>query len=199
MVENLDDGMKNKEITGNGPVPMNIADKAMKSICKINYNNKGKNLFGTGFFIRISDSLEYLITNYHIIKPDIIHLKIEIEIWNKNGAGTGSYTEATQDDHDIWKHIQGEYAKGWYIPSRGEWGAFADYFKKRTENKLTNDCSTSSCNDNGNYDDKFGLSSWYWSSSQDVADGAWSTNVGRGRILSGSVGDNRYVRLGATF
>ena len=122
-----------------------------------------------------------------------------IEIWNKNGEGTGSYTGATQDDHDIWKHIQGEYAKGWYIPSRGEWGAFADYFKKRTENKLTNNCSTSSCNDNGNYNDKFGLSSWYWSSSQSYTYLAWLARFGTGYINSYTVGNSLFVRLGATF
>ena len=123
-----------------------------------------------------------------------------IEIWNKNGEGTGSYTGATQDDHDIWKHIQGEYVKGWYIPSRGEWAAFGDYFKKRTENKLTHNYESGSYVANsGNYNSTFGLSSWYWSSSQFTADIAWNAYFGTGYLFYYNVYSNFFVRLGATF
>ena len=123
-----------------------------------------------------------------------------IEIWNKNGEGTGSYTGATQDDHDIWKHIQGEYVKGWYIPSRGEWAAFGDYFKKRTTNPLTHDYESGSYEANsGNYNSLYGLSNWYWSSSQLNTGDAWRATFGTGTMGYGSVNYKYSVRLGATF
>ena len=33
--------------------------------------------------MKVSDLLKYLITNYHIINPNVINNHIEIEIWNK--------------------------------------------------------------------------------------------------------------------
>ena len=57
--------------------------------------------------------------------------KVTVEIWNKNGTGEGSYLGATQDEHDIWGHIQEEYEKGWYIPSLGEWIAFVHFFSTK--------------------------------------------------------------------
>ena len=71
----------NELFIGNKPIPMEIAIKAMKSICKIKILANEGIKYGTGFFLKISNSLKYLITNYHIIDKDTI--KIEIEIWNK--------------------------------------------------------------------------------------------------------------------
>ena len=123
-----------------------------------------------------------------------------IEIWNKNGEGEGSYSGATQDDHDIWKHIQGEYAKGWYIPSRGEWAAFGDYLKKKTTNPLTHDYESGSYVANsGNYNSLYGLSDYSWSSSQTITNSAWSACFFNGGMFIGDVFSENYVRLGATF
>ena len=123
-----------------------------------------------------------------------------IEIWNKNGEEEGWIAGATQDDHDIFKYIQSEYAKGWYIPSRGEWGAFADYFKKRTENRLTHNYESGSYVANsGNYNSLYGLSGYYWSSSQFRTGTAWYAYFRTGSIDRHDVSDNDYVRLGATF
>ena len=116
-----------------------------------------------------------------------------IEIWNKNGTGTGSYSGAMQDDHDMWKYIQSEYENGWYIPSRGEWAAFADYFE------ITSNCSTEDCEDDGNYDDIYGLFNQYWSSSQGGAYYAWIVFFYYGHMYDQKVKDNSYVRLGVTF
>ena len=69
--------------TGHKPVPIDIANLVIKSICKITIKlNNGKIINGTGFFMKISNSIKYLITNYHIINPNLINEKIEIEIWN---------------------------------------------------------------------------------------------------------------------
>ena len=76
---------KDEADTGHKPVQLNIANKALKSICKIiikSYNNIVEET-GTGFFMKISNSLKYLITNYHVINPDIINKHIEIEIHNQ--------------------------------------------------------------------------------------------------------------------
>ena len=60
--------IRDEVLTGHKPIPMNIANKVMKSIGKIIIlNNSGDNSVGTGFFMRISDSLKCLITNYHVL------------------------------------------------------------------------------------------------------------------------------------
>ena len=125
-----------------------------------------------------------------------------IEIWNKNGTGAGSYEGATQDNRDIFKHIQEKYnsKEKWYIPSRGEWGAFADYLKKKTTNPLTHDYESGSYVENsGNYKSLYGLSVYYWSSSELDASLAWYADFDYGFLNGGYVHGNLYVRLGATF
>ena len=123
-----------------------------------------------------------------------------IEIWNKNGAGEGSYTGATQDNQDIFKHIQDKYEEGWYIPSRGEWTAFADYLKHKTDNPLTHNYESGSYVANSaNYNSLYGLSDWYWSSSQYDAYFAWFVYFYFGYMFNGGVNNVSYVRLGATF
>ena len=84
MEEYGENGKKDEILIGdNKPVPMNIANKVMKSICKIIIKGINKNIiYGTGFFMKISNSLKYLITNYHVICPNVINQNIELEIWN---------------------------------------------------------------------------------------------------------------------
>ena len=67
----------------NLPIPVPIIDKVSKSICKIIIKNNPKDIYGTGFFLKISDYKKYLITNYHLIYPDILKEDIEIQIHNK--------------------------------------------------------------------------------------------------------------------
>lgn len=56
--------------------------KTFKSICKIVVNGE-ETICGTGFFMKVSDNLKYLITCYHIINQEINIKNIELEIWNK--------------------------------------------------------------------------------------------------------------------
>ena len=114
--------------------------------------------------------------------------RLMINKWNAAGTSEG-YEGATQDDHDIWKHIQGEYAKGWYIPSRGEWTAFADYLANREENPLTT----------SNYNSAYGLSYSYWTSSQYDEASASRISFDYRVVISSYVGNVFYVRLGYTF
>ena len=64
-------------------LPIYLINKAMKSVCKIIIKNNPQNILGTGFFMKISDSQKYLITNYHIISEDMVNKEIEIELYNQ--------------------------------------------------------------------------------------------------------------------
>ena len=66
------------------PIPLKLTNHVMKSICKISYHYNNKTTFGTGFFMKYSDTLKLLITNYHVIFPKLVNNKIQIEIWNSN-------------------------------------------------------------------------------------------------------------------
>ena len=73
-------------------------------------------------------------------------------------------------------------SSGWYVPSRGEWAAFAGQLS------ITS----------GNYSNK-GLSDRYWSSSQRNTYTAWNARFDRGNFDYGNVLSNFCVRLGTTF
>ena len=63
------------------PIPLKLSNKVMKFICKISYHyHYNKTTFGIGFFMKYSDSLKLLITNYHVIFPKLFNNKIQIEI-----------------------------------------------------------------------------------------------------------------------
>ena len=47
---------------GHRPIPIKIANKVMKAICKIIIRTKKLTNYGTGFFLNFSDSLKYLLT-----------------------------------------------------------------------------------------------------------------------------------------
>ena len=73
---------ENEILNGHPSIPMKLAKKAEKSICKITYNYDNKEKFGTGFFMKFSNSLKLLITNYHILNPKLMNIKIQIELCN---------------------------------------------------------------------------------------------------------------------
>ena len=99
--------------------------------------------------------------------------------WNSSAYGAqndnGTYL-------DMWGAIQDKVAEGWFVPSRGEWGAFGDNLGITTDNYLN-------C----------GLSDWCWSSSQSDTYNAWLANFSRGCMDYTNVDDYSYVRLSATF
>ena len=74
----------NEVFTGqNKPIDIDIIIEMKKCICKIIINKGKETFYGTGFFMKVSDSLKYLVTNHHVIDLDSSNDKIEIEIWNK--------------------------------------------------------------------------------------------------------------------
>ena len=97
--------------------------------------------------------------------------------WN-NGSN-GGYGE--QNANDMWGLIQNEVENGWFVPSRGEWSAFAE------ELGITTNYSS------------FGLSDWYWSSSQVDTNYAYGAIFDGGFINLNRVNNYTYVRLSTTF
>ena len=112
-----------------------------------------------------------------------------IEIWNKNGTGDGSYLGAIQNNRDIFNHIQTKYQEGWYIPSKQEWTAFGYYFATKDGDKLTVN----------NYNSVYGLSGYYWTSSQHDRDIAWYIRFDGGSLFGSNLNVSYPVRLGTTF
>ena len=91
-----------------------------------------------------------------------------------------------QDTNDMWGKIQEEISRGWFVPSYGEWQAFAG------ELGIT-------CTSSGNYSTK-GLKNYYWSSSQSHANGAWCARFRNGDMDYATVdGNGASVRLSTTF
>ena len=70
-------------ILGHKPIPIKIINKVIKSMCKITIKSERGNNFGNGFFLNYSDELKLLLTNYHVINPNLENANIEIEIHNK--------------------------------------------------------------------------------------------------------------------
>ena len=69
--------------TSNKSVPVDIIIKARQSICKIIIINNSNIKYGTGFFMKVSDTEKYLITNNHVISQNNINDDIKIEIHNQ--------------------------------------------------------------------------------------------------------------------
>lgn len=101
-----------------------------------------------------------------------------IEKWN-----TKSYGEQDTNPYykDVWGQITEKVAKGWFVPSRAEWAAFAEELGV-TEKDYTS----------------LGLSNLYWSSSQYDTGFAWRADLGSG-ISYTSVDADQYVRLSMIF
>ena len=104
--------------------------------------------------------------------------------WKASGYGAQNTTR------DLWGVIQSEVSNGWFIPSRAELTAFGGELGEAT---LDPALSTS------NYSSAYGLSSYYWSSSQYNDGDTYIARFGTGCMYYGIVDDDRYVRLCATF
>ena len=65
------------------PIPMNVTSKVLRCVCKIKYANENKINYFSGFFMRVSDALKYLISMEIFRGENLINKNIEIEIWNK--------------------------------------------------------------------------------------------------------------------
>ena len=99
------------------------------------------------------------------------------------GAGEGGYgAQDTGSYKDIWGQIKAQVSNGWFVPSRGEWAAFAQELGITSSNYTV-----------------YGLGRWYWSSSQLLTDYAWDVFFDDCSLGVSTVGTPLYVRLSATF
>ena len=103
-----------------------------------------------------------------------------IASWNAEEYGAQN-ANSTYDD--MWGVIQNEVDDGWFVPSKSEWSAFGSAFG------ITR----------SNYSSKYGLSSNYWSSSQNITYFAYYASFDFGGIGNYEVNNYYYVRLATTF
>ena len=99
------------------------------------------------------------------------------------------YGEATTGTNaDVWNIIEDKVKEGWFVPSKAEWAAFASYL------------NTSKTSTDSNYYANYGLSDWFWSSSQYYYIDAWRVNFYSGYMTNGINANASYsLRLCATF
>jgi len=100
-----------------------------------------------------------------------------IKAWNNEKYG--------KKDNDIWGIIQ--HKEGWFVPSKAEWAAFASYL------------NTSKTSTDTNYYGHYGLSNWYWSSSQSSKNLAWRVGFFDGYVSDTFVNSQGGLRLCTTF
>ena len=108
-----------------------------------------------------------------------INTKRMIASWNAEEYGAQN-DNSTYDD--MWGVIQDEVARGWFVPSKSERAAFGAAFEITSSNYYT-----------------FGLSYYYWSSSQGGTYNAYYADFFYGNIYYGNVDTTSYVRLATTF
>lgn len=84
-----------------------------------------------------------------------------------------------QNAKDLWGKVIGD---NWFVPSKMEWSAFAGNLGVTSSNYTS-----------------FGLSKWYWSSTQDSVVSVSFVNFGDGCMGNNTVDSSRYVRLATTF
>ena len=83
-------------------IPLSIANKVSKSICKINYILNDEKVNGTGFFM-IANKQKYIIICYHVLGKDLNNLDINIiiEIYNKKTKNI----KLSNRDYEFFKKI----------------------------------------------------------------------------------------------
>ncbi len=107
-----------------------------------------------------------------------------ISKWNAKKYGD---PDKCSGHKDMWGKIQEEVNNGWFVPSRAEWSAFGG------------ELGISKDNLNEEYYGNFGLSDYYWSSSQCSARRAWCASFMIGSMCDDGVNNFNSVRLSATF
>ena len=122
-----------------------------------------------------------------------------ITAWNNTTYGAQNGNSSYPD---VWGVIQDKANAGWFVPSRDEWNAFGSFFKVGGDwSKQDFDGNEHTFTDYYDYNTKYKLSDWCWSSSQGGANGACivdfncGDSFGRSRVFD----FNCRVRLGSTF
>ncbi len=111
---------------------------------------------------------------------------IMVEKWNKSSYGEQDKGLKQEDEkykhQDLWGVIQDKVKEGWFVPSRGEWSAFAGNLEITTEN----------------YQEK-GLESYYLTSSLTNNYRSFLIYFPDGAMGTASVKDSNFVRMSIMF
>ena len=120
-----------------------------------------------------------------------------ITAWNNTTYGAQNGISSYPD---VWGVIQDKAKAGWFVPSRDEWNAFGAFFKVGGDwSKQDFDGNEHTFTDYYDYNTKYKLSDWCWSSSQFDANGAYGVGFGGGGSPIDGVDYDGSVRLGSTF
>ena len=124
-------------------------------------------------------------TNYNDFGQGRANSEYVMAKWDDASLPWGAHDNGTYY-LDLWGVIKDKYEEGWFVPSKAEWSAFGDYLYKN--------CGLTK----SNYS-TYGLSDYYWSSSQGETYNAYGVDFRNGSILRNSVNVGLSVRLSATF
>lgn len=105
-----------------------------------------------------------------------VNTKRMLTSWNSSQYGA-------QNANDMWGLIEDEVTRGWFVLSKSEWSVFGAVFE------ITED----------NYSSTYGLSDYYWSSSQYNTLGAYDVSFISSNIYGYNIDYYLYVRLATTF
>ena len=119
-----------------------------------------------------------------------------ITAWNDKKYGEQNGNSSYPD---VWGVIQDKANAGWFVPSRDEWNAFGAFFKVGGEGSSYGPDGQHTFTDYYDYNTKYKLSDWCWSSSQHNTNGAYGVGFINGRSNYCIVNINYSVRLGSTF
>ena len=121
-----------------------------------------------------------------------------ITAWNNTTYGAQNGNSSYPD---VWGVIQDKANAGWFVPSRDEWNAFGSFFKVGGDwSKQDFDGNEHTFTDYYDYNTKYKLSDWCWSSSQGNTGKAYNVYVNKGNSYNINVLNYiDRVRLGSTF
>ena len=119
-----------------------------------------------------------------------------ITAWNNTTYGAQNGNSSYPD---VWGVIQDKANAGWFVPSRDEWNAFGAFFKVGGEGSSYGPDGQHTFTDYYDYNTKYKLSDWCWSSSQGNTNGAYIVDFDFGDSVYGIVNNGYSVRLGSTF
>ena len=139
----------------------------------------GENTAYTWYNAAYNNMKDYATATSKYFEKGKTNTSTMISKWNNIEYG-GKNTNPTYKD--VWGQITTEVAKGWFVPSKAEWAAFAEELGITKDNHKN-----------------FGLSDWYWTSSQNSTNLVWRIDFSTGYLDVNDVNGFRCVRLSVIF
>ena len=136
-------------------------------------------------YLNMSDSSTFTSEGFGKGKKNTDKMIDRMKNHTKYDPDYGEPTTGT--NADVWNIIEDKVKEGWFVPSKAEWAAFASYL------------NTSKTSTDKNYYANYGLSAWYWSSSQRSDSAAWYVVFDGGGMNCDGGDRTNSLRLCATF